>query len=94
MALLYPEDVKALVLASGYYYPTTRVDMVKASTLAIPLVGGVVRHTIAPMAARLMWPLLMRKVFGPAEIPAKLSGFPKRWRYGRRRFLPRLRSPR
>lgn len=77
MALRYPDDVKGLVLASGYYYPTARLDMVLASAPAIPLVGDVVRYTVAPMAARMMWPLLMRKVFGPAKIPAKFRGFPK-----------------
>lgn len=77
MALQYPDDVKGLVLASGYYYPTARVDMVLASAPAIPLVGDVLRYTVAPLAARMMWPLLMRKVFGPAEIPAKFGRFPK-----------------
>ena len=77
MALRYPDDVKGLVLASGYYYPTARVDMVMASAPAIPLIGDIVRYTIGPMAARLMWPVLMRKVFGPAEVPDKFRLFPK-----------------
>jgi len=77
MALRDPGAVAGLVLASGYYYPTPRVDMILASAPAIPVLGDVARHTVVPMAARLMWPALMRKVFGPAEVPAKFSGFPK-----------------
>lgn len=44
---------------------------------AVPLLGDVVRYTIAPIASRLIWPLLMRKIFGPAPVPAKFRRFPK-----------------
>src|SRR4051812_29063157 len=35
------------------------------------------RHTLAPLFGRLMWPLLMRKIFGPKSMPEKFRGFPK-----------------
>ena len=77
MARKHPQTVRGLVLASGYYYPTARVDMALLSGPAVPLLGDVSRYTIAPLASRLIWPLLMRKIFGPAPVPEKFRGFPE-----------------
>jgi pimeloyl-ACP methyl ester carboxylesterase len=77
LALRHPSRGRGLVLASGYYYPTVRADVPVLSTPALPLVGDVICHTVSPIAARLVWPLLMRKVFGPAAVPSKFDGFPK-----------------
>lgn len=77
MALKHPKMVRGLVLASGYYYPTARVDMALLSGPAVPLVGDISRYTIAPLVSRLIWPLLLRKIFGPAPVPAKFEGFPE-----------------
>ncbi|WP_207102864.1 alpha/beta fold hydrolase [Paracoccus shandongensis] len=77
LALDHPQAVRGLVLASGYYYPTARVDMALLSGPALPLLGDVARHTVAPVASRLVWPLLMRKIFGPAPVPAKFAAFPR-----------------
>lgn len=77
LALERPDSVKALVLASGYYYPTVRPDMVALSGPAIPLLGDILRYTLAPLVGRLMWPAAMRKLFGPAKAPRKFTeGFP------------------
>jgi len=76
-ALKYPKLVQGLVLASGYYYPTLRPDVVALSAPAIPLVGDVLRHSISPIVSRVMWPLLMTKIFGPRSVPKKFEGFPK-----------------
>jgi pimeloyl-ACP methyl ester carboxylesterase len=78
MGLKHPGSVRALVLASGYYYPTARADVVAASGPAIPLVGDILRYTLSPLLGRLIWPGLMRKIFGPAEVPQEFrEGFPK-----------------
>ncbi len=77
LALNHPEAVRALVLASGYYYPSVRADVVTASGPAIPAVGDILRYTLSPVLSRLMWPLLTRKLFGPSPVPAKFDGFPK-----------------
>lgn len=76
LALKYERMVKALVLASGYYYPTVRADVVALSGPAVPVLGDIVRHTVSPLLGRVMWPLLMRKIFGPARVPEKFKGFP------------------
>jgi pimeloyl-ACP methyl ester carboxylesterase len=77
LALKYPESVKGLVLASGYYYPSARADVLVLSPPAMPVIGDIMRHTISPIASRLLWPLMMRKIFGPAPMPKKFKSFPK-----------------
>jgi len=77
LALTYPNLVKGLVLASGYYYPSLRPDVVAMSAPAVPLVGDVLRYTISPIVSRVMWPLLMTTIFGARSVPKKFEGFPK-----------------
>ena len=57
LALKYPQMVGGLVLASGYYYPTVRADVVALSGPAIPVIGDILRYTLSPIISRLMWPL-------------------------------------
>ena len=77
LALRFPDAVRGLVLASGYYYPTLRPDVVALSTPAIPVVGDVLGHTLSPLMSRLMWPLMLAKIFGPRSAPHKFERFPK-----------------
>ena len=44
---------------------------------AIPLIGDLLSHTLSPLLSRLMWPLLLRKIFGPSPVPEKFKGFPE-----------------
>lgn len=77
LALKYPALVRGLVLASGYYYPTARMGVVPLSAPAVPLVGDIIRHTISPMVSRAIWPLILKKIFGPQPVPPKFDGFPR-----------------
>jgi pimeloyl-ACP methyl ester carboxylesterase len=77
LAIKHPAFVEALVLASGYFFPTARADVVALSAPAIPGLGDVVRFTISPIVSRLMWPAMLRKMFGPRSVPEKFAGFPK-----------------
>ena len=77
LAVNYPQEVQALVLASGYYYPNARADVMILSPPAIPLIGDLLSHTISPLLSRLNWPLFLRKIFGPGPVPEKFKGFPK-----------------
>jgi pimeloyl-ACP methyl ester carboxylesterase len=77
LALKHPQTVSGLVLASGYYYPSARADVVFASGPAVPVLGDLMRYTLAPIVGRIMWPMLMRKIFGPASMPKKFQGFSK-----------------
>jgi pimeloyl-ACP methyl ester carboxylesterase len=78
LALEHPELVSGMVLASGYYYPSLRADVLALSSPAVPLFGDIIRYAIAPIVSRLMWPLTLRKMFDPAPVPHKFAkGFPE-----------------
>jgi pimeloyl-ACP methyl ester carboxylesterase len=77
LAIKHPVLVEALVLASGYYFPTARADVLALSGPAIPGLGDIVSFTISPIVSRLMWPATLRKMFGPRSVPVKFAGFPK-----------------
>jgi len=77
LASKYPSSVRSLVLASGYYYPTAKVDVLLLSPPSLPVVGDILSHTVAPMVSRLVWPLILRKLFGPSPVPKKFQGFPE-----------------
>jgi pimeloyl-ACP methyl ester carboxylesterase len=76
-ALQHPEVVTGLVLASGYYYPTARADVVAQSGPAVPVIGDIMSLTLAPLISRAMWAIAIGNMFGPKPVPAKFSGFPK-----------------
>ncbi|MDB5765112.1 MAG: alpha/beta hydrolase [Herminiimonas sp.] len=76
MALEFPSYVRSLVLLSGYYFPTVRLDVALASSPAIPVLGDLMRHTISPLLGRLMWPALVRKIFSPAAVSPGFEAFP------------------
>jgi pimeloyl-ACP methyl ester carboxylesterase len=76
LALAHPGMVRGLVLVSGYYYPSARADVALLSAPAIPVIGDLMRHTVSPLLARLAWPGILRKLFGPAPVPAKFAAFP------------------
>ena len=68
LALQAPQLVRSLVLASGYYYPTLRADVLLSSPVAIPGLGDLMRHTVSPVLGRLMQPALIKAMFAPAAI--------------------------
>jgi pimeloyl-ACP methyl ester carboxylesterase len=77
MALRHPTAVRGLVLVSGYYFPTARIDVPLLSPPALPVVGDVMRYTISPLLGRWLAPRIMRKVFAPAPpAPRFVAAFP------------------
>ena len=77
LALKYPGLIHGLVLASGYYYPTARPDVVAMGAPALPLIGDILSHTLSPLISRAIWPLMLAKIFGPRSVPEKFQAFPK-----------------
>jgi pimeloyl-ACP methyl ester carboxylesterase len=67
MALDVPDFVRGLVLLSGYYYPSLRLDVPLMVPPAIPVVGDVMRYTVSPLMMRLSWPLMVRRMFSPRK---------------------------
>ena len=86
LALRHPELVRSLVLASGYYYPTARADVVAQSGPALPIFGDLMSLTFAPLISRVMWPIAIGNMFGPSQFPQSSIDFRKKWRFG----LPKL----
>jgi pimeloyl-ACP methyl ester carboxylesterase len=76
LALSYPAYVHSLVLLSGYYFPTVRLDVPLLSPPAIPVLGDIIRYTISPLLGRMMWPGLLRIMFGPPAVPEQFRPFP------------------
>jgi pimeloyl-ACP methyl ester carboxylesterase len=73
LALDHPEHVSGLVLASGYYYPTARTDVVLFSPPAIPLLGDALCYTVAPLIGEAMAPRMFKKMFAPQPVPTRFE---------------------
>ncbi|MCP3401976.1 alpha/beta fold hydrolase [Bradyrhizobium sp. CCGB20] len=69
LALRSGHAVSGLVLASGYYFPTSRMDFWLMSGPALPLLGDLMRYTISPIISWAIMPKLMRTLFAPRAVP-------------------------
>jgi pimeloyl-ACP methyl ester carboxylesterase len=67
----YP--VRGLVLASGYYFPTRRWDFWMMSGPAVPVLGDLMRYTIAPVISWAILPVALRKLFAPRSVPGNFK---------------------
>lgn len=75
MALEAPDFVRGLVLLSGYYYPSLRADVLTAAP-AIPLVGDLMRYTVSPLVARMLWRSIVKRAFAPQKVDARFRELP------------------
>ena len=75
-ALRHPQQVGGLVLISGYYFPTVRVDVPILSPPALPVIGDLMRYTVSPLIGRLLWPRMVRRLFEPAPVAPSFRRFP------------------
>ncbi len=71
LALDHPADTAGLVLLSGYYFPTVRLDAPLVAPVAIPFLGDVLRYTVSPVLGWLLMPGFKRMLFAPAQVPAR-----------------------
>lgn len=71
LALDFPAKVRGLLLASGYYYPTARVDVALTAPVALPVVGDVMRYTISPIMGRLSIKGVAKAMFSPCAVPSQ-----------------------
>ena len=77
LALDHPEAVRGLVLLSGYYFPTGRLDVWAFAPPAIPVLGDLMRYTVSPVLGRMLAPKLIAKMFEPLPVPRRFaSRFP------------------
>jgi pimeloyl-ACP methyl ester carboxylesterase len=73
MALRDRAHTAGLVLLSGYYFPSVRMDAVLMSGPAVPLLGDILRYTISPLLGRLIAPAAHRKMFAPMPVSARFA---------------------
>jgi pimeloyl-ACP methyl ester carboxylesterase len=77
-ALQAPQEVAGLVLASGYYYPSTRLDAALVTPAALPVLGDLLNHTVSPLLTRMTLPGTLRTMFAPRPVPNRFrDAFPK-----------------
>jgi pimeloyl-ACP methyl ester carboxylesterase len=72
----HPAAARSLVLASGLYFPTLRLDAPLMGGPAIPLLGDLMSWTISPLISRATWRAGLKLVFTPAPVPASFDEFP------------------
>lgn len=73
LAIRHPADAAGLVLLSGYYFPTFRLDALMVAPGAIPVLGDILRYTISPLFGWLTMPLTKRLMFAPAPMTARFK---------------------
>jgi len=71
LAIRDQSAIAGLVLLSGYYYRTTRIDTVMQTPASLPLIGPLLRHTVIPLLSRLSAPLTIKHVFAPMKVPLR-----------------------
>lgn len=73
LALDHPEAVRGLVLLGGYFYPTMRADAALALPPAVPLLGGLIRHTVGPPLGAALLPAFVKGMFAPRPVPENFT---------------------
>jgi pimeloyl-ACP methyl ester carboxylesterase len=71
MALEDPATVAGLVLVSGYYWPSFRLDRWMAAPTAVPVLGDLLRYTTAAWSARATLDTAIRRMFAPDPVPER-----------------------
>jgi pimeloyl-ACP methyl ester carboxylesterase len=69
LALRKELAVRRIVLVSGYYYPTARLDVPIAAAPAIPVIGDVMRYTVSAVSARMLLNRTVKAMFSPQRVP-------------------------
>ena len=69
LAMQAPVAVRKLILVSGYYFVTPRLDVALALPPAIPIIGDALRYTVSPLLGRLLLGRAVRAMFAPQPVP-------------------------
>ena len=73
LAERHPAGTAGLVLVSGYYFPTPRVDALLVAPAAVPVLGDVLRYTVSPVFGWLTMPAVKRAMFAPAPMTERFK---------------------
>jgi pimeloyl-ACP methyl ester carboxylesterase len=59
-------------------HPTLRADLPLFSLPALPVFGGLIRHTAGPLLGAAIMPLIVKRMFSPLPVPERFdTGFPR-----------------
>lgn len=73
MAMDRPERVRALILLSGYYFPTARVVNALGAPAALPVFGMVAGSAVTPLIGRGLASRMIEKLFAPKPVPGRFA---------------------
>jgi len=73
MGLNDPAGTAGLVLISGYYFPSLRLDAPLVAPVALPVLRDLLRYTVSPVLGRLLMPAFKRALFAPARVPPRFQ---------------------
>jgi pimeloyl-ACP methyl ester carboxylesterase len=73
LAERHPGNTRGLVLLSGYYFPTPRLDALMVAPVALPVLGDILSHTISPLFGWLTMPMMKRAMFAPAPMTERFK---------------------
>jgi pimeloyl-ACP methyl ester carboxylesterase len=73
LALAKIRPVAGLVLVSGYYFPSARLDVIAAALPAAPVSGTIWRWTVGPWVGRMLIQPMFQILFSPASVPARFK---------------------
>ena len=71
LALEAPHLVSQLVLMSGYYYPTSRIEAAIQGMNGLPIIGNALCYTASALSARFMLDKFTKRVFAPQQVPQR-----------------------
>ena len=72
-AIRHPADTAGLVLLSGYYFSTPRLDALLVAPGAIPVLGDLLRYTVSPLFGWPTMPLTKRVMFAPKPVTERFK---------------------
>jgi pimeloyl-ACP methyl ester carboxylesterase len=73
LATRHPANTAGLVLLSGYYFPTPRLDALAVAPVAVPVIGDILRYTVSPLFGWLMMPAMKRAMFAPSPMTERFK---------------------
>ena len=73
LAERYPADTAGLVLLSGYYFPTPRLDALMVAPVVIPVLGDILRYTLSPLLGWITMPAMKRAMFAPSPMTPRFE---------------------
>jgi len=75
LAIGHPGYVRALVLLSGYYYPTMPFASPLLAVPVMPVIEDIMRFTVSPVLAWLAESVLTEQLFAPAPVPERFLAY-------------------